>query len=61
MISRSPIYCDTICRLEGILKTRKTQDVNATLLTTLDWKVLNDYENILIKVVSTKYLTKDIS
>lgn len=49
-----------LCRLkcEEGLGIRKIQDINATLLAKLRWKVLTDLDNIWVKVVSVKNLTK---
>lgn len=50
--------CDKVCRLkcESGLRIRKDQDVN--VLTKLGWKVLKDPNNLRIRVVFVKYLTK---
>lgn len=54
------ISWDKICRpkCERGLGIRKTQDVNATMLAKLRWKVLNDSEKIWVEVVNSKYLNK---
>lgn len=41
--------------MRGNLCNRITQDVKAALLTKLGWKILAALENILVKVISTKY------
>lgn len=45
-----------ICRLkyEGGLGIRKTQDVNASLLTRLGWTIIIDPDNVWFKVVTAK-------
>lgn len=45
----------TIAKEVGI---RKSQDVNAALLTKLGCKVIHDPDNTSVKVVSAKHLTK---
>lgn len=43
--------------IEG-LGFKRIQDVNATLLAKLGWKILINPNNIWVRVVSTKYLSK---
>lgn len=51
---------DKICRpkCEGGLGITKIQDINVALLTKLRWKLIVNPENVWVKIVSAKSLTK---
>lgn len=57
LISRDKIYRS---KCEGGLGIKKLQDVNAANLAKLGWKILKEPDNLWVKVVSTKYLTRKI-
>lgn len=45
-------------KCDGGLGIKKFQDINAAKLGKLGWKILKDPDNLWVKVVSVKYLTK---
>lgn len=49
--------CGSKCK--GGLGIRNIQDVNTALLTKLRWKVHKEPNNLWVKVMSTKHLTKN--
>lgn len=59
--SLSLVSWDKICKpkCEGGLGIRKFQDVNAAIIVKLRWKVLKDPDNLWVRVVSAKYLTRN--
>lgn len=55
------IWSGRVCRTKGEdgLSIRKVQDVNAALFAKLGWEVLTELNDLWVKVVLPKYLTKD--
>lgn len=51
---RGAKYIDQSVR--GVLGIRRTNVVNTALLAKLEWKILNNPDNIRVKVILTKYL-----
>lgn len=50
---------DKVChpKCEDSLGVRKTDDTNAVLLSKHDWEILNQPDNIWLRIVKSKYLT----